>query len=587
MTIQKYVEIADATKHNHLKGDWITATIYSVGDIVQNGGASYYCKLAHTSSSGNEPGTGGSWTDYWDVFTQGTPGEKGEKGDKGDTGNPGTMAERGVWSSPISYILNDLVQHAKSGCGLTSYICILAHTSGASSEPEIGGSWTTYWDEFAGGGLDGEGSGDVVGPGSATDSHLVEFDTATGKLIKDGGLTHADAADAISEMHTQASDDNFHGLDAVTSLVDADELLAYVIGSSLYKKITKSNLIGTAITNKDSLYYNLLINGSFEVNQRAITQYTSATTPANSDDTYLHDQYTLLSDGNDIVDVYHDTIAADLPPGGSACVKFEVETANKKFGYIQLIESKDAIKYAGKYCSLQFKAKTTTGKVINNVRAAVLSWSSTADAVTSDVVSAWGGQGTNPTLVANWTAENVAANLALTASWQTFKIENIAIDTASMTNLAIFIWVDDTDCAVDDLLYITEMQLNEGEVCLPYSPKPFLAELQNCRRFYWKNIAGAAYYIFSTGFDFDATNAYGSFAYPTRLRAAPSALVAVGDFQIGDGSGQTVTSLSLYMANQDSIGWHATVASGLTAGRGCILQSKNNVASYLEISVEL
>lgn len=33
------------------------------------------------------------------------------------------------------------------------------------------------------------GAGDVVGPGSATDSHLAQFDGTTGKLIKDGGLS--------------------------------------------------------------------------------------------------------------------------------------------------------------------------------------------------------------------------------------------------------------------------------------------------------------------------------------------------------------------------------------------------------------
>jgi hypothetical protein len=35
----------------------------------------------------------------------------------------------------------------------------------------------------------GGGSGDVVGPGSATDSDFAQFDTTTGKLIKDGGLS--------------------------------------------------------------------------------------------------------------------------------------------------------------------------------------------------------------------------------------------------------------------------------------------------------------------------------------------------------------------------------------------------------------
>ena len=41
----------------------------------------------------------------------------------------------------------------------------------------------------------------VEGPASATDSNLAEFDGTTGKKIKDGSLSHADAADAISKKH--------------------------------------------------------------------------------------------------------------------------------------------------------------------------------------------------------------------------------------------------------------------------------------------------------------------------------------------------------------------------------------------------
>jgi len=240
----------------------------------------------------------------------------------------------------------------------------------------------------------------------------------------------------------------------------------------------------------DDLFRQLLINGGFQVNQHAVTTYTAATVPDNGDDHYLHDQWILLSDGNDIVDVSAETSV--IPSGATASVKFEVETQNKKFGYLQIIENKDAIKYAGQVASLQFKARTTTGKIIRNIRAAVLSWSSTADTVTSDVVSAWGNEGDNPTFATNWTAENTAANNALVAdTWTTYKIENISIDTASMANLAVFIWVDDTDAAVDDLLYIGDVQLNVGPVCLPYMCRSFADELHRCMRYYQKSYAYA------------------------------------------------------------------------------------------------
>lgn len=266
------------------------------------------------------------------------------------------------------------------------------------------------------------------------------------------------------------------------SLATAANDLLMASGSGAYIKKTLAEA-QALVCLPGGLYWQALINGSFQINQQSVATYTSATAPANSDDTYLHDQWILLSDGNDIVDVSAESSV--IPTGGSASVKFEVEMANKKFGYLQIIENKDAIKYAGKVASLQFKARTVTGKVIENLRAVVLSWSSTADAVTSDVVASWGAEGSNPTWATNWTAENTATNKALVAdTWTTFTIENIAIDTASMANLAVFIWVDDTDAAVDDLLYISDVQLNQGAVCLPYQPVKFVNDLLACKRFY-------------------------------------------------------------------------------------------------------
>jgi len=49
----------------------------------------------------------------------------------------------GDWSSPTAFALYDAVQNKGS-----SYVCKSAHTSGASTEPGVGASWTTVWDLF-------------------------------------------------------------------------------------------------------------------------------------------------------------------------------------------------------------------------------------------------------------------------------------------------------------------------------------------------------------------------------------------------------------------------------------------------------
>ena len=62
---------------------------------------------------------------------------------------------------------------------------------------------------------------------------------------------------------------------------------------------------------------NALVNGGFRVVQRG-TSFTSTSTPANDDDTYLLDRWLLLSDGDDIVDVSQETTV--VPSGAFAAI---------------------------------------------------------------------------------------------------------------------------------------------------------------------------------------------------------------------------------------------------------------------------
>jgi len=247
---------------------------------------------------------------------------------------------------------------------------------------------------------------------------------------------------------------------------------------------------GTVSSPSSSLtgfYGNALGNSQFQVNQQAVSPYTSATSPANSDDTYAApDLWCLLSDGNNVVNVTLETSV--IPTGAPASCKFDVKTANKRWGIIQFIPNADALKLEGKDVSLQLKAYTTSGNPIIAIRAEVLAWNGTADTLTSDVVSAWGGGADNPTLATNWVAENTGSNLTLVAdAWTTYEIEDIAIDTSTMTNLAVFVYVADTNAAAGDLLYLDDIQLNEGETCTDFMPRTFLEDLIACHGFYQKS----------------------------------------------------------------------------------------------------
>jgi hypothetical protein len=226
---------------------------------------------------------------------------------------------------------------------------------------------------------------------------------------------------------------------------------------------------------------NRLVNGSFNIAQRG----TSFVSGANNDDTYNLDRWYVLSDGNDAVDI---TQTTTVPTGAKYSIGLDVETVNKKFGIAQIIENVNCYDAIGGNVTLSFQAKVSATTKLDNVKCAIVAWSGTADTVTSDIISAWGAEGTNPTLIANATYENTPANLNVTTSFATYSV-TANVDTASTANIIVFIWSDVTDTTAGDFLYITNAQLEIGTSATPFERRLYNQELANCQRYYEKSYA--------------------------------------------------------------------------------------------------
>jgi hypothetical protein len=334
---------------------------------------------------------------------------------------------------------------------------------------------------------------------------------------------------------------------------------------------------------------NYLINGGFAVAQRG-TSFTS-TGSANNDDAYTLDRWYILSDGNDAIDVTQETTT--VPTNGEFAIALDVETVNKKFGIATIIENKDVIGLVGNTVTFSFKAKVSATTKLDNVKAAIVAWSGTADTVTSDIISAWGAEGTNPTLIANATYENTPANLNLTTSYATYSV-SAAVDTASTQNLILFIWSDVTDTTLGDFLYIAESKLELGSTAtaFEYAGGTFQGELAACQRYFQRLINGAdnSNEGLVTGQARSTTGTCHIATFLVPMRSAPSFTAsAVGHFSVTNNvfNDVTVTALSYEQITTRHGRINATVASGLTAGDASALKANATASATLDVSAEL
>lgn len=329
----------------------------------------------------------------------------------------------------------------------------------------------------------------------------------------------------------------------------------------------------------DSLYAatmgrNRLINGDFRVAQRG----TSFVAGANNDDSYNLDRWYVLSDGNDIVDITQSTTSP--PTGGKYSIGLDVETANRKFGIAQIVENLNCLDVQNKACTLSFKARRT-GSSINNVKAVILAWTGTADTVTSDVVSAWNVEGTTPTWIANVTAENTPANLNVTTDWATYTI-TATVDTASVNNIIVFIWSDDTTTTVGDFLYLTDIQFEVGAVPTPFERRQIQQELDLCLRYYQRIGGEVVADVILNGYVPASAQLQAFIVFPVFLRTSPSLSQRVGIWTVTNSCGQVT------IGSSGSKG--AYIFAQANAGISNAFQSNvytNSTGHYLEFGAEL
>lgn len=233
------------------------------------------------------------------------------------------------------------------------------------------------------------------------------------------------------------------------------------------------------LDNLENLNKNYAQNAEFRFYQRQ----DPVGTVNRADDTYGPDRMIMLCSGGS--DFQPQRQSNDNPTQSPTRYSGRFRQANavaQQVGVVQVLEADRVWELRGKTVTFAFWARTD-GSEVPNIRASLLEWDGTADAVTSDVVSAWSA---TPTLAANWTSVNTPSDLALDGTWKQFTITVTLGQT--FTNLAWFIWTPAAVAQNGDL-YLSQIQIVRGSGAKPWSKVSLSkeADKSECLRFYEKS----------------------------------------------------------------------------------------------------
>lgn len=333
--------------------------------------------------------------------------------------------------------------------------------------------------------------------------------------------------------------------------------------------------IETSITARFGLLRNLLLNPS----GGAVYQRNVAAT---ADDVYFADRWYALTELGNVTP----SVLTDPEPGYPFGTRLTQSNATaQRFGFAQIIEGRNCKHLRGWSGVLGARVRASGSQTI---RYAILGWTGTEDAVTSDVVSNWssasftaGGffKSTNLSVLA-------VGSQAVTANTWTSLPNVFALMGTSFNNVIVMIWTESAQ-AQNFTLDCDWVQFERGSVLTPPDWRG-TAELALCQRYALK-IGGAtannSIAAFGTGAN--ATTA-AMFYYPqTSFRATPS-LASWDGLVIDDTNGQILISaltLDTNGSNPDLIKLNTT-ATGLTQFRPYFLRS-NTSAGNLILSAEL
>jgi hypothetical protein len=390
----------------------------------------------------------------------------------------------------------------------------------------------------------------------------------------------------LKDAHTGSSSGNRFALDADVVLAAKQSAVLWYDSADMRWKLLSGPLAsggGGGSGGGSGIGANLLINGDFRIDQRA-----SGASTARADDSYCLDRWYALTQTASI------TVAqqSDQENGAPFSLRGTQNQASaQRFGFAQIVEAKDCKHLRGKTVTLSGRLRFSSAQAI---RYAVLEWTGSADALTSDVVADWASTSYstgNFFLGSSLTVSAVGAITPTAGSWVDLGALSATLGN-SVNNLIVLIWTEGT-AAQNVTLDLARIKLEEGASATGFSPRTMAEELALCQRFF--EVISSAASPFATFSVAQCASSSRAVVYVPLLvpkRAAPAISVSANSDWAFVNAGITAfiawSSYSVTPGETGMIFDVTTVSAGLGgAGQATLLSANNTTNARIYVNAEL
>jgi hypothetical protein len=286
-----------------------------------------------------------------------------------------------------------------------------------------------------------------------------------------------------------------------------------------------------------------------------------------ADDTYVAGLWNCIHNGNP------PDVSKSFDTDGLAAITCAIDQDNTQAGFLQFLLASDTGVLQGKTLSFQIELQANFA-VATNFRVAILGWSGSANALTSDVVSAWATSPNNPTLAAGWEYLGVSDDIPGTSE-VVLTVEGVLLDDPNINNIAVFVWNSDEGDSGDDF-DLSRAKLERSAVATEFSAPLLEVEKRRVGQFFLR-VTPAVTDALAYGFNVSTSVCRALIPTPVTMRSTPTVTAAGAVNIYSNGATRTVTSIDAITVKGHGVKFHANDSgAGLTGFHAAVLGTASN-----------